>query len=288
MIVLGGPAANGLDDGIARNLSVELVKVDHKVFPDGESYIRIPRAVEGEEVIVVQSTYNPQDKHIVELCLMLEALKDLKASKVTAVVPYLAYSRQDRRFKEGEALSSKTILNLIWRSGADALVVVEPHKPEALNYFRGDVRIVDPTPAIAYRLKGDLTHPFVLAPDRGALDRARRLASLLNASFAHVEKERNRDTGEVKIGEVPKEVHGKDVILIDDIVSTGSTMTKVASAATRGGARSITAVAIHFLSDQASIKRMQESGISRLVGTNTVPVSGINVVDLSEEIAKRL
>jgi len=288
MIVLAGPATNGIDEGVARHLSVELVKVNHKVFPDGESYIRIPRKVEGEEVAVIQSTYNPQDKHLVELCLIVEALKDLKAERVIAVVPYLAYSRQDRRFREGEALSSKTILNMIWRSGADALVVVEPHKPEAMNYFRGDVRIVDPSPPIASKLKGMIKEPFVLAPDRGALDRARRLSSLLGSPYNYVEKERNRETGEITIGNVPSDVKGKDVVLIDDIVSTGSTMMKVASASMRAGARSVAAVGIHFLSDQESLKKMGEIGISRIIGTNTVPTSGITVVDVSSEIAKRL
>jgi len=109
------------------------LKVEHKVFHDGESYIRIPAKVEGEDVIVVQSTYPPQDKHLMELFLMVEALKDLKASRVVTVVPYLAYSRQDRRFRDGEAVSIKTVLNLLRYSGADSLVVVEPHKPEELH-----------------------------------------------------------------------------------------------------------------------------------------------------------
>jgi len=291
MIIVGGTATNGIDDNLAKIVKTPLIKVEHKIFPDGESYIRIPQLISGQEVYVVQSLYPPQDKHIIELLLILETLSDMKNNKITAVIPYLAYARQDRRFKEGEAVSIKTVLNAIKRAGADSLIVIEPHKVEELSYFNGEVKIADPTPEIAREVKKRVERPFVLAPDRGALERAKRLANELQCEYSFIEKERDRDTGGVRIKNLPDiKVKDMDVILIDDIISTGGTMIQAAQAVYKLGARKVIAASFHALFIENAYERMINSGIREIITTNTLPQdpNKVTIVDVSPSIARKL
>ncbi|MCY0882467.1 MAG: ribose-phosphate diphosphokinase [Acidianus infernus] len=292
MIIVGGPASNGIDEKLSEMLNVKLIKAENKIFPDGESYIRIPESVRGEEVAIVQSTYYPQDKHLIELLLMIEAVKNLGASKIISIIPYLAYARQDRRFKDGEALSLKIVLNLIYESGSDELITVEPHKPDAvISYFKGNVKIVDPTPALAREIKKEVENPFILAPDRGALERAERLAKELNSPYSHIEKERDRTTGEVRIKEAPHlDLHGKDVVLIDDIISTGGTLAQASQLSYNLGARKVIAAATHVLLVNDAYDKLTRAGIKSIIGTNTIKVENKNVkiADISDLIAVKL
>ena len=291
MIIVGGTATNGIDENLSKIVKVPLIKVEHKIFPDGESYIRIPQLISGQEVYVVQSLYPPQDKHIIELLLILETLSDMKNNRITAIIPYLAYARQDRRFKEGEAVSIKTVLNSIRRAGADSIIVIEPHKMEELSYFNGEVKVADPIPEIAREIKKRVEKPFVLAPDRGALERAKRLANELQCEYSFIEKERDRDTGEVRIKNLPDiKVRDKDVILIDDIISTGGTMIQAAQAVYKLGARKVIAAAFHALFVENAYERMINSGIKEIITTNTIPQdpSKVVVVDVSPSIARKL
>lgn len=289
MLILGGTATNGIDIRVAEFTKAKHAKVENKVFPDGESYIRIPVPVGGEEVVIVQSTYPPQNKHLMELFLMAETCKDLGAQKVTAVVPYLAYSRQNRRFLEGESVSVKTVLNLIKASGVDVLIVVEPHTLEEMQYFKGDWRVVDAMPSIAKEIMKLVREPIIVAPDRGAVNRAKRLASFFGGNYSFFEKERDRTTGNVRIKEIHEmEVRGKDVVLIDDIISTGNTMALTGKALKEMGARSVIAVAIHGFLNGESLNRLKSSGIDRVFISNTIPSNLGNTIDVSEQIVQKL
>ncbi|QIW24057.1 ribose-phosphate diphosphokinase [Sulfolobus sp. S-194] len=291
MIIIGGTATNGIDENLSKLISIPLLKVEHKIFPDGESYIRIPQHITNQEILVVQSLYPPQDKHFVELLLILETLADMKNNKITAIVPYLAYSRQDRRFKDGEAISIKTILNAIARAGADVLIVIEPHKEEELSYFGKEVKIADPMPELAKEVSKKVEKPFVLAPDRGALERAKRLAEQLNAEYSYIEKERDRDTGEVRIKNLPElRLSGKDVIIVDDIISTGGTMIQATRAAYDHGARKVISVAVHSLFLGDAYEKLINSGVKEIVTTNTIPqdLSKVTIVDVSPAIARKI
>ena len=290
MIIIGGTATNGIDESLAKILSLPLVKVEHKIFPDGESYVRIPQQLSNKEVLLVQSLYPPQDKHVIELLLILETLSDMKVSKITVTIPYLAYARQNRRFKEGEAVSIKTILNLIKKSGASSLIVVEPHHYEELEYFDGEVKIADPIPELARATKNIVSSPFVLAPDKGALERAKRLAEELNCEFSYIEKERDLDTGEVRIKNLPDlKLDGKDVILVDDIISTGGTMVQASKIAYSKGAKKVIAVAVHGLLINDAYDKLISAGIKDIIVTNTIPQNkNVIVVDVAESIARRI
>ena len=293
MIVLGLTATNGLDEEVARLLGLEHVRVESKVFPDGESYIRIPVSVEGEDVIVVQSTYAPQDKHVLELLLAIDALRDLRARNIVAVVPYLAYARQDRRFREGEAISVKTLLKAIRSMGANALVVVEVHKEYVLRYFEGKAVNVKVAYALAeyFKDKG-LDNVIVLAPDKGALPRAQLLAKLLGGEYDYLEKHRDRVTGEITVKPKTLSVKEREVIIVDDIISTGKTMALAARKALEDGALNVYAACAHALLVGNALKLLVESGIKEIVAANTVPVPSevkvVNVAPLITEAIKQL
>ncbi|MEM3515434.1 MAG: ribose-phosphate pyrophosphokinase [Saccharolobus sp.] len=291
MIIIGGTATNGIDETLSKLLSVPLVKVENKIFPDGESYIRIPISVKNEEVILIQNTDPPQDKHLIELFLISETIKDLGIKKLTVVIPYLAYSRQDRRFKDGEAISIKTILHILSDIGVDTLVVVEPHKTEELSYFKGEVKVVHPYLQLAKKIKEVSPDPFILAPDRGALQRAISIAEAISAPYSYIEKERDRTTGEVRIKEAPNiNLKDKEVVIVDDIISTGSTIAQAAKLAYSLGAKNVIAATIHLLLTDSGKKKLEESGVKTIIGTNTVRVEDkdIIIVDVSQSIALSL
>lgn len=285
MIVLGVTATNDVDRELAKILGVRHVSIEHKVFPDGESYIRIPIDVRDEDVIVVQSTYAPQDKHIIELLITIDALRDLGARRITVVVPYLAYARQDKRFREGEGISVRTVLKNIRASGADDLIVVEIHKEDSLKFFNGRTINVSSAYALAEYFK-DMENLLILAPDKGALRRAKIFAEIVGGECDYLEKYRDRITGEVSVRLKNLDVKDRNVVIVDDIISTGKTMALAARQALKNGALSVYAACAHALLVGNALKLLKDSGIKEIIATNTVPVpSGVKVVSVAPYIA---
>ena len=247
VLIVGGPAANGVDEKLAEITRYRLVKIVHKVFPDGESYVRYPVPVEGEDVVIVQSLYAPQDKHFLELLLMIDAALDLGAERVIAVVPYLAYSRQDRMFLEGEAVSVRTILKTLRNLGTYAFITVDIHKEYSLKHFGERAYNVTAMEEIAKHIKKqfpDLENPLVLSPDKGAIIHASRVAKVLNSEYDYLEKERDRVTGEIRVKPKELSVNGRDVIIVDDIISTGGTIALAATSVLKQGARRLSLIHI--------------------------------------------
>ncbi len=288
MIVLAGPASPKTAEHLAELIGAQLVKVEYKRFPDGESYIRLPANVDGEEVIVVQTTYPEQDKRLVELLLMIEAAKDLGARKVTAVVPYLAYARQDRRFRDGEALSVKTVLKLIEAAGADKFVTVDIHKEESLSWLNIEGVNVTAVDLLGKHLgEKRLSNPVVIAPDAGAKWRAEKAASILGGETVVLEKHRDRITGEIVTKEVEVDLRGKDVVIIDDLISTGGTIANAANIAKEKGAERVYVACTHALLIGAAMEKMVKAGVDEVIATDTVP-SPVSVVGVAPAIAKVL
>ncbi len=292
LIVIGGPASNNLEQKIAKLLQVPSLKVYHKVFPDNESYIRLDKAdiVSNQDVIIVQSLYPPQDKHFVELLLLVDLVRDYNAKSVTTVVPYLAYSRQDKRFLEGEPISVKTILNSLSTIGVDYFITVDIHNRDSLKYFKGKGAFdVTAIPVIADYVKEniDLNDLLVLAPDKGALWRAKELASLLGLEYDYLEKFRDRYTGEVRVKPKSLDVKGKKVLIIDDIISTGGTIALATRESLRQGAREVYVACTHALLVGSAIKKLKNAGITRLIATDTMP-SPYSSVSVAPVIAKKL
>lgn len=260
-----------------------MVLIEEKSFPDGERYVRVPQRIEGEAVLV-HSTHPPQDERLIQLLLAIDAVKNAGASKVVVVVPYLAYARQDKRFMEGEPISVGVILRSLQAVGADAFVTVDVHNPSSLDeWLRIPHLNVLPAAQLAEYFKGTLHHPLVLAPDRGALHRARAVAEALGASYDYLEKRRDRTTGELSLLPKSIEAEGNDVLIVDDIISTGGTLVLAAKSMLRSGARRVYAACTHAILASGALDKLYGAGVSDVVATDTVP-SPVSKVSVAEQL----
>ncbi|NJE07825.1 ribose-phosphate diphosphokinase [Thermococcus sp. M39] len=277
-IVLGSGAQhlkNEIEEK-SQNYKKDLLEVEIKKFPDGEKYVRV--LGEGEGAIVVQSTYSPQDEHLIELLLLGDALREKGFKKLIAVVPYLAYSRQDRVTKDGEPISIRAVMRAIGIY-YDELYVFDLHNPKTLEFFPKKAVNLSPARAIASYFKDKLGEGIVLAPDKGALERARAVAEILGVEFSHFEKKRISPT-EVQMTPVNIDVEGKNVLIVDDIISTGGTMIRAANILRKMGAKRIYVAATHGVFAEGAIERVSKA-VDELAVTNTIPtpVSKISIVE---------
>ncbi len=290
MTVYTVDAGNGLAARIARGLGDKLVIFEKKTFPDGESYVRVAEKPEGA-AILVHSLYYPQEKRTMELLMAIDALKGIGADVVVVVVPYMAYARQDKRFLEGEPISIGILLRSIEAAGADALVVVDIHKPSVLEeWLRIPSLNVVPYAEVADYFRDRVEDPVVLAPDKGALERAGKVAERLGAEFDYIVKERDRITGEVRAIAKKLDVKDHDVIIVDDIISTGGTMALAAKHSLENGARRVYAACTHAVMVKGALDRLIAAGIEDVVATDTVPspVSKITVAPSLVEAVKNV
>lgn len=255
---------------------VELLEAEIKSFPDGERYVRVQG--EGKEVTVVQSTFRPQNEHLIELLLIGDALREKGFERLRAVVPYLAYSRQDRVTKEGEPISVRAVMRAIGLY-YDELYVFDLHNPETLRYFPGKAVNLSPAKAIADYFREKLGEGLVLAPDKGALGRAEAVARELGLEFSHFEKKRVSPT-EVQMWPMGVDVDGKNVLIVDDIISTGGTMVRAANLLREMGAEKIFVTATHGVFAEGAIERVS-GAVDELAVTNSIPtpVSRISLVN---------
>jgi ribose-phosphate pyrophosphokinase len=268
--ILVGPASKILGSRL-RNYGFKVINVEHRIFPDNESYIRIPVEVKGLNVAILQSTYPPQDKHLLELLFTVDAVKENGAKKIIVIVPYLAYARQDSIFKPGEAVSLRTIIKVMEHSGISTFVTVNIHKADRLKWFNIPTSNLSAVQVIAERLKEmTLKNPLILAPDKGAISLAEEASSILKADYSYFEKTRDRNTGLIKTMDKKLDVSGRDVIIIDDIISSGSTIVNVAKIASQQGASKIIATCIHPLLAEGASEKMMEAGVSKIIGTDCI------------------
>lgn len=272
-------------EGLKNNCGWRALNYFSKTFPDGELYIRVSAEESPDVVWVVQSLYPNQNARIVELYLALEALQGLGFKVGPLLLLYVAYARQDRRFLAGEPVSVKALYSGLRGFGVKNVITVDVHSPERFGEASGlEVKNVLPHAFMLKRvgLKADV----VLAPDKGALHRAVAFARELGVPYYYLEKYRDRVTGEVRIDTKGLDVANRDVVIVDDIISTGETLATVTSQLYKLGARSVIAVVTHALITQRAMEILERAGIKRLVTANTVahpePLPPwIEVVDIS-------
>ncbi|MCD6428387.1 MAG: ribose-phosphate pyrophosphokinase [Desulfurococcales archaeon] len=292
-MIISLPASLGIGEKLSEILGMEHASVDYKIFPDGESYVRLPVSVEGEEVILVQTTYPSQDKRLIELLLAIDAAVSHGASSISAIIPYMAYARQDKVFIKGEAVSIRTLLRALRSAGLDRIYVIDIHKEDSLKFFGGPAYNIDPVPLFAKVLRNEFSKPVVIAPDLGAEKKAKSLAALLNTEFVVIKKHRDRRTGEVS-HELPKalDVRHRDAVIIDDIISTGGTVAKIAKYLKSLNARKVLVVASHGLFVKNALEKLKSSGVDRIYVLRTVDISVssefVSVLDPTELIASRI
>jgi ribose-phosphate pyrophosphokinase len=288
MIVALGPASKNLGEKIAANLNVKTVDVSLKTFPDGEYSLRFEDDVENQELVIVQTTEQPQDSNIMQLLLMLDAAKDLGAEKVTAVVPYLAFARQDKRFLTGEAVSALTLIKLIEACRVDKFVTVNVHAENILKNFKVPTINLSAITLLANHFKKrGLGGAFSLSPDKGAIRLAEEADSILGGGCGWLKKERNRYTGEIQIEEKRLNVKGRDVIVFDDIISTGGTVARATKILNNQGARRVYVACVHPLLIGEAKTKILESGAKEIMGTDSIS-SSISTISLAPLIAEAL
>ncbi len=294
MKVIPGPASPELGARIAERIGVESHPVVHRIFPDGESYIRIPAPLKGETAIIVQTTFPDPDKSLLQLFLMVDAARDAGAKEVVCVVPYLAYARQDKRFLEGEALSLKTVSKLLGASGVDRLIVVDVHEPDALGKFcyAAGVEMINLSAMsilAEYLKENGFEGAYSLSPDEGAVDLARAAGTVLGGDVSFFSKERDLYTGEIEMVVRDLDVRERDVVVFDDIVSSGGTTARAVKGLKSQGAGRVSSACTHGLFMGDAMERIKEAGADIIVSTDTVlsPLSLVTVAGLIAGYLKR-
>jgi ribose-phosphate pyrophosphokinase len=288
MIVVPGPSAQGLGKKVAEGLNAETVELNVKAFPDGEYSLRFEDDLTDKEVVVVQTTGAPQDTNIMQLLLTLDAVKDLGAKKVIAVVPYLAFARQDKRFLAGEGVSSKTIIKLIQACNIDKFVTVNIHAKAVLDWFSVPTKNLSAITLLAQDFKNKgLDGAFALSPDKGAIKLAEEADKVLGGGCGWLRKERDRYTGEIQVEEKRLNVEGKDVIVFDDIISTGGTIARAIKMLKNQGARRVFAACVHPLLIGEAKNKIMDAGAEEIIGTDSIS-STVRQVSLAPVIVEAL
>jgi ribose-phosphate pyrophosphokinase len=288
MKIIPGPASLELGERIARLANIEKIDVSYRTFPDGESYIRLMGDVHNEHAVIVQTTCAPQDTRLMQLGFIASAAKRNGAQKVTAVVPYLAYARQDKTFLQGENISIETISAMLKTAGIDNLVTINIHSENALRLFPFQTKNLSAIPLLAeYFVEKGFKKAFALAPDKGAMYIAEQAQKILGGDAGHLEKKRDRYTGQTIQSVSNLDVKGEVVIIFDDIISTGGTIVGAAKILRDLGAAKIFAVCVHPLLIGDAEKRILDAGVAEIVGTDSVP-SNTGRVTLAPIIAREL
>ncbi|HUS77873.1 MAG TPA: ribose-phosphate diphosphokinase [Patescibacteria group bacterium] len=294
MIVVPGPASKDLGVKVARELGVEAYPVEHRIFPDGESYMRLTGSVEGETVAIIQTTAPDQDRRLMQLFMMVSTAKEFGAERVICVVPYLAYSRQDKRFLEGEAFSLDMIMKILDELGADDLVVVDAHSEPSTRAIeaRHGVRVhnVSAMPLLAgYLKKNGFDGAYSLSPDKGAIGLAEAAGGVLGGGSGYFEKERDRRTGEIRMKVKDLDIAGKDAVVFDDIVSSGGTTSRAVAGLRAQGAEKVAAACTHALFMEGAEGKIVDAGADLILISDTVQYGGkVSKVSVAPLIAKTL
>lgn len=272
MLIVGGPSSSSLAKKVSEAAGCGFVEVEFKKFPDGESYVRLTRELRGEKVFIVQSTHPPQDTHLIQLFLLVDAASRSNPQEVSVVAPYLAYARQDKVFRPNEPVSAEVILKTLKAMGVRRLVTVDVHSPEVFSRVGMELVNLSAVGELAeYFLKLGFEGALAFAPDLKALRLAEEASKMLRGDYGWFRKQRDRVTGEVSMMLERGEVEGKKVILFDDIISSGGTMMEAAKTLRKAGASQIYAACTHSLVSRENYMKIIGSGVVDVVSTDTIP-----------------
>src|ERR1700726_3103212 len=271
--IFSGTANEPLADEVCNFLGMQRGQAQVIRFRDGECYVQIQENVRGADVFVMQPTCRPVDEHLMELLLMIDALKRASARRITAVIPYYGYARQDRKDKPRVPISSKLVADLLTTAGADRALVVDLHAPQLQGFFNIPVDHLFASPVLVdYFKKLELPNLTVVSPDAGGVERARFFAKKVDAPIAIVDK-RRVEMNVAEVMNVIGDVNGRTCLIIDDLIDTAGTLVKVAQALMASGAKSVYACCTHPVLSGAAVENLVDSPITEVVVTNTIPLA---------------
>jgi ribose-phosphate pyrophosphokinase len=273
--VFTGTANPKLTEEICESLGCPLGAAMIKRFADGETHLQIQENVRGADVFLVQPTCTPVDQHLMELLLLLDALKRASAERITAVLPYYGYARQDRKDRPRMPISAKLVASLLETAGASRVLALDLHAAQIQGFFDIPVDHLFAAPVMLEYFetrfeRGDLT---IVSPDAGGVERARSFAKRLNAPLAIIDKRRT-DANVAEVMNIIGEVRGKHCLMVDDLVDTAGTLVKGVEALLEQGAKSVTACATHAVLSGSAVERICSSPLLELVVTNSIPLAG--------------
>lgn len=288
-MVIAGPASVDLARSISHNLNVKIIEPELKIFFDGESKLRIP-SVNNKDCIIVQSLYPPPDRHIIQLLMIIHKCKKDHASKITVIIPYMAYARQDKAFLDGEIISIAVLAQVIENFGVDEVITVDIHQEVSLSYFSIKIKNISAIPLLADYIKNNVTieKSFIISPDAGGIKRAEKFAQLLELPILCLKKKRDRKTGFVSIDEnIGMKVDGMNAILIDDMISTGGSIVKACEVLKKQKIGNIIVFCTHAILVDNAFDKIINSGVKEIISTNSIP-SICSKVDLSRILSDAL
>jgi len=265
MFLIGGSASKSIAEDISKQTNIPIAKTEIYRFPDGELYLRIKQDLENQEITIIQTTY--PDENIIELFLLLDACKRANVKKITVIIPYFGYARQDKQFQPGEPVSAEALARLI-SVDADKVITIDPHKEHIKDFFSIPAKNVSAVPVLSTYLKNKHVD-VVLAPDKGALFRAEETARLLHCDVDYLEKKRINGTT-ISIQTKTLNVKDQTVAIIDDIISTGGTMAAAIQELKKQQVKNIYVACTHGLFAGNAIEKLTTAGCDEIIATDTI------------------
>ena len=271
--VFSGSAHPELTREIAEHLDTAVGQARLRRFPDSEVSFQIDENIRGTDVFIIQPTCTPVDQHLVELLIMIDAFRRSSAARITAVVPYYGYARQDRKDKPRVPISAKLVANVLSAAGTHRVLTMDLHKAQIQAFFDIPVDHLFAAPVVIdYLSRQDYPRLTIVAPDAGGAERARAYAKRLDAELAVIDKRRT-DDGTAEVMNVIGEVRGRTCVIADDIIDTAGTIQKAAQALKDAGAERVLACAVHGVLSGPAIDRIEKAPIDKLIITNSVPLT---------------
>ncbi|MFC1524796.1 ribose-phosphate diphosphokinase [Planctomycetota bacterium] len=269
--VFAGNASRNLSENICARLGIGLGSVEATQFPDGEINIKINDDVRGSDVFIVQSTCPPVNDNLIELLILIDCVKRASAERVTAVIPYFGYARQDRKAEGRVPITAKLVANLLTASGVDRILTVDLHASQIQGFFDIPLDHLYAAPVlIDYLHRERIANPVIVAPDVGSIKMARGYAKKLNAHLAIVDK-RRAGPQETEVTHIIGDIKGKNVIMVDDMISTGTTVSQAAKALKSRGAKDVYLCATHPLFCGGAVRKLEKAKIKKVIVTDTIP-----------------
>ena len=285
--VIAGKSSEELAKKLSKKINANLVKSEVRIFADGESKTTLNGKISKKKSIVVQSIYPPVDTNLIQALSLISKAKET-SSEVIAVIPYMGYARQDREFLPGEIVTMKVLGKLFKGAGASKIIAVDIHSMISFKHFTIKTKNVSAIPELVlYIKKLRLKNPLVVSPDQGGKERAREFAKELGSEYIALEKTRDRKTGKVQIKTKDIDVANRDLILVDDMISTGESIVKATQFLKKQKCKKVYVACTHALLMNDAEKKIKKVGVTKIISANTIP-GKTSIVDISNTIAKAI